>query len=77
VSDGADEALDPAVMRLVDERGALRPGRLAAELLRRPALLATLWRLRSGAARALGNLAKSVREIAEELASLDVPAART
>ena len=69
VSDRADEALDPALLRLVDDRGAVRPARLAAELCRRPALLATLWRMRSGAALALENLGKSVGNIVAELAA--------
>ncbi|MGN6626939.1 MAG: phosphorylase family protein [Tepidisphaeraceae bacterium] len=46
ISDTADEVLEPAVLRFVDAAGFTRPGRVAAEVLRRPALLATLLRLR-------------------------------
>jgi len=46
ISDTADEVLEPAVLRFVDAAGFTRPGRVAAEVLRRPALLATLKRLR-------------------------------
>ena len=63
VSDRADEILDPAVLRLVDSSGRLRPGRLAAELCRRPALVAALLRLRPRSALAVKNLADAVAQV--------------
>jgi hypothetical protein len=63
ISDRADEPLDPAVLRLVDSAGRLRPMRLTAELCRRPAFLGTLLRLRPKSALAMKNLATAVREI--------------
>ena len=63
ISDRADEALDPAVLRLVDSSGRLRPGRLAAELCRRPTLVVALLRLRPRSALAVTNLADAVAQI--------------
>ena len=37
VSDCADEPVDPAALRWINEAGGLRPGRLAADVCRRPA----------------------------------------
>jgi adenosylhomocysteine nucleosidase len=63
VSDRADEALDPAVGRLVDPSGRLRVTALAREICRRPALLADLYRLRARSGRAMASLTGALRAI--------------
>lgn len=66
VSDTADEPLDPATLRVIDEHGFFRPTRLAAEILRRPACVASFWRLRTAGGTAR-TLAVAVRSVAETL----------
>jgi hypothetical protein len=63
VLDRADETLEPAMLRLVDALGYVRPGRLAAGLCRRPGLLITLLRMRSRSAAALLSLSSAVRQV--------------
>jgi hypothetical protein len=65
ISDSASQTLDPAVARLVDPFGRVKPGTLAKELVRRPGLAADLMRLRRTSKRALANLAHAVRALAE------------
>src|SRR5439155_10300683 len=47
ISDAADEAIDPAVLNLVDPYGKARAWAVFSTLLRRPRLLAQLLRLRA------------------------------
>jgi hypothetical protein len=63
VLDRADEVLDPALLRLTDSAGRVRPRRLIGELSRRPALLATMLQMRSRSAIALANLSSAVVEL--------------
>jgi hypothetical protein len=63
VSDRAGETLEPAVARLIDPAGRLRPARLAVELCRRPALAGDLWRLRAQSGRAMAGLVCALRRI--------------
>jgi hypothetical protein len=66
VLDPADETLDPALLRLTDSGGHVRPGRLVAELWRRPGFIGTLWNMRSRSAAALRALASAVRQVVEQ-----------
>lgn len=63
VSDTADQALDPAVLGLVDNLGRMRPLAIAGTLLRRPALIPYLNRLGAASRLAADRLAEAVREI--------------
>jgi hypothetical protein len=65
VLDGADETLDPALLRLMDQHGRVRIGRLLAELTTHPALLKNLWQLRNQSAIALHNLGDAVLRIVQ------------
>lgn len=65
ISDPADMAIDPAVLRFVDGRGRLRPANVAATLLRRPGLLGHVMRLRAHSALALRNLGTGVAALLE------------
>ena len=60
ISDPAGMAIDPAVVRLVDEVGRPRPLAIAAALVRRPGLVPHLRDLRANARRALGTLAAAM-----------------
>jgi adenosylhomocysteine nucleosidase len=60
VSDRADEPLDPATLRWVDDAGMPRLGRLAADLCRRPGNLPALWRLGRRSGLAVRSLARAV-----------------
>jgi hypothetical protein len=77
ISDRADEPLDPAVLRLVDSSGRLRPSRLARELVRRPTFVQTLLRLRPGSELAMTNLAAALREILTDLSFSRAPGTTT
>ena len=68
ISDTAGETLDPATLRIVDDRGALRPTSVVGELLRRPAFAMALWDLRSTRG-LVDTLAASVRAIVESRSS--------
>jgi hypothetical protein len=63
VSDTADQALDPAVLNLVDDLGRLRPAALAGTLLRRPALIPYLNRLGTASRLAADRLAQAVSDL--------------
>ena len=63
VSDAADAAIDPATLRWVDDAGALRPGRLMADLCRRPSRVATLVVLAIHSRVAAWALAEAVHQI--------------
>jgi nucleoside phosphorylase len=63
VSDRADEALDPATLRWIDEAGALRPMPLMADLCRRPMRIPALWRLGRRSRVAARKLAEAVENI--------------
>ena len=56
ISDPADMAIDPAVVRLVDDVGRPRPLAVATALVRRPALVPHLRELQANARRALASL---------------------
>src|SRR5207244_427947 len=47
IGDTADEAIDLAVVGFVDAEGRTKPASVASALLRRPALMKQLWKLRS------------------------------
>jgi len=63
VSDRADQPLDPATVSWVTPAGGLRAGKVAATLLRRPAMVPELMRLRRRSNLAMRNLAEAIREI--------------
>jgi hypothetical protein len=67
ISDTADEILDPAVVHLVDDLGRVRPGKIAAALIRRPGLIPYLRKLNENTNIALHELGKAVQSIAEYL----------
>jgi nucleoside phosphorylase len=67
VCDTADEAVDPAVLDFIDDVGQVRLGALAAGLLRRPRLVAEIWRLADRSKRAATCLGEAVRAIADRL----------
>lgn len=68
ISDRADQALDPAVLRLVDSWGRPRPAALLATLLRRPGLIPQLLRLGSESKRAARRLGEAVRVLVAQTA---------
>lgn len=63
ISDAADDALDPAIMSLVDSAGRLRPGSLLRLLLHRPAAVVSLLRLQKRSAGAMRSLARALEEL--------------
>ena len=63
VSDRASDALDAATLRWVDAGGAVRPARVAADLVRRPWAIPSVWRLGRRSSVAVRNLADAVAEI--------------
>jgi hypothetical protein len=63
VSDRADHPLDPATVSWVTPAGGLHAGKVAATLLRRPAMVPELMRLRRRSNLAMQNLAEAIREI--------------
>lgn len=63
ISDRADQLLDPATVSWVTPAGGLRAGKVAATLLRRPAMLPELMRLRRRSNLAMRNLAEAIRQI--------------
>lgn len=67
VTDAADHRVDPAVMTLIDERGAASPRKLIEVLLSRPWLIPSLCRLARRTARADRALAEAVREALDAL----------
>ena len=62
ISDAADECLDPAVLRFVDASGFTRASSVMREVIHRPSLIRTLWRLRHSRA-AVRNLADALRSL--------------
>lgn len=67
ISDAAEDAIDPAVLRLVDEWGRPKPGAVASTLLRRPALLPHLMRLGANANRAATSLTAALPPLISSL----------
>lgn len=63
VLDRADEVLDPKMLRLMDQHGRVRIGRLIRGLATHPGLVRNLWRLRNQSAIALENLSDAVVRI--------------
>ena len=63
ISDAADHAIDPAVFRLTDSSGNVRPTALARELIRKPSLVAELVRLQSRSKLALRNLCEALNQL--------------
>jgi adenosylhomocysteine nucleosidase len=70
ISDTATETLDPAVLGMVDDLGRPRPAKVAALLLRRPALIPEMTRLSRNSKIALDQLATGVRTIVDALPSV-------
>ena len=66
ISDSAEQTLDPAVVRMVDDVGRVKMGAVASELLKRPALAVELNRLRKQSAMAVGKLAEAVKALVEK-----------
>jgi hypothetical protein len=66
VSDTAKEAVDPLVLKLVDETGRSRAGAMARALLHRPQIIPTLNRLRINSGIAGRALAKTLRTFLDE-----------
>jgi hypothetical protein len=69
ISDRADQSLDPAVLKVVDEWGRPRPLQLVRTLMLRPRLIPHLLRLGADSKKAATRLGEAVREIVEQLAS--------
>ena len=65
VSDAADESLDPALLRIIDSRGRLKPLMLAGAILRRPALISILRRTGRQSHHAMQNLCDVLRRIVQ------------
>jgi adenosylhomocysteine nucleosidase len=63
VADCADEALDPALLRMTDNDGRVQTGRVISALLRQPTLLARLWHVRACANLGLHRLGDVVGTI--------------
>jgi hypothetical protein len=63
ISDTADEALDPAVLRMVDQYGKVKPLAAFAALSRRPAMLGKLMRLGRSSRIAGENLSRALQEL--------------
>jgi hypothetical protein len=68
ISDRADQSLDPAVLKLVDEWGRPKPLQLVRTLLLRPRLISHLLRLRADSKKAATRLGEAVREVVEQMA---------
>jgi hypothetical protein len=60
ISDSPDEPLPFSIGDSLDRDGRLRPGRVAAMVLRNPRLIPRLARLRQNMDRAMGNLVAAV-----------------
>ncbi|HEX8521516.1 MAG TPA: hypothetical protein VF669_04610 [Tepidisphaeraceae bacterium] len=67
ISDGARDTLLPAIARLVDDAGSVKPMTLAKELLARPAFAHDLIKLRKNSTLAARNLAEAVRTLVAAL----------
>jgi len=63
ISDAAKDALDPALLHLIDDQGRPRIGRAVAMLCRNPEKLPSLLHLQRATTMALSNLAAALREI--------------
>ncbi|MEA2712017.1 MAG: hypothetical protein QOF78_4618 [Phycisphaerales bacterium] len=63
VADSAGETLDPALLRMTDSSGRVKPIQILAELCRRPNLLPGLWQMNSRASAALRSLSLAVRQV--------------
>jgi adenosylhomocysteine nucleosidase len=64
ISDAADESLDGDLLRLVDDSGRPRLGRVAGLLLRRPLRLSSLLRMKRATECALSHVADTVVAVA-------------
>jgi len=69
VSDTADQALDPAVLKLCDEIGRPKPLAAMSLIIRRPAIISKLRQLQSQSQIASAALGRGVRFLVEALAS--------
>lgn len=63
ISDQANETLDPKIVELVDSDGRPRAGKIAAALIKRPALVKELSHLKKSSDMACGILADKVAEV--------------
>lgn len=75
ISDSADETLDPAVLRLVDEMGRVKPLALMGALIRRPALIPQLLRLGAASRLAGERLGEAVCWIVARIKEAETTAA--
>ena len=69
ISDAAGDALNPALVRVVDEVGRVKVGALARELAKRPGMVGELNRVRKQAGLAVANLAQALRCVVEKFPS--------
>lgn len=67
ISDRADQSLDPAVLKLVDEWGRPKPLSLVRTLVLRPRLIPHLLRLGADSKKAASRLGAAVRETVEQM----------
>ena len=71
ISDTANQAVDPAVLRLVDPFGHAKTGAVISTLIRRPTLVPHLMRLRSRSIHACERLAEAVAAYVRSRQSVD------
>ena len=67
ISDTAQDAIDPDILRWIDKTGSPRIGRIAASLIARPGLLRDARRLARDSKLALRSLGLAVAEVVREL----------
>jgi adenosylhomocysteine nucleosidase len=67
ISDTAQDAIDPDILRWIDQTGNPRIGRIAASLIARPSLLRDARRLARDSKAALRNLGSAVAEVVGEI----------
>jgi adenosylhomocysteine nucleosidase len=72
ISDSAAEALDPAVLKMVDAFGRPRPLSIARALVRQPSLIPQLRQLSENARQAAANLAAAVAAIVQRVSAVEL-----
>jgi adenosylhomocysteine nucleosidase len=71
ISDAADQDLNPAILRFIDEYGGIKPFALAGGLLRKPMMLPQLLRLGAASKLAGKNLGRAVSWLVERMRESD------
>jgi hypothetical protein len=69
ISDTADESINPAILRLIDATGRVRPHRLAAALVARPSMMRDLLHLGRSSRIAGASLSRAIRQVFAALQS--------